>query len=211
MSGKIWAEADLEYLENNYLVLGQQHCADKLQRSTASIRQKASRLGLVRQNKGRPSKTHKEYEGDLLYKEAKAYPLETYSGSDVPILHACENGHEWKIKPSHVLSGVGCPVCATSGFNPRKPAILYYIKIEFENLRYYKLGITAWSVWDRFELDRDKKITILKETYFELGANAQEVELDLLKKYPRVKVENFLKSGGNTELFEFDILGEDLC
>lgn len=40
-------------------------------------------------------------------------PLEEYQVADKPILHQClKCNHEWKIKPSHIKSGRGCPRCA---------------------------------------------------------------------------------------------------
>ena len=138
--------------------------------------------------------------------------LEEYVRSDYPILHECSKGHAWKVRPSDIINhGRGCPICATYGFNPNKPAILYYIKIEYENLMYYKIGITNLTVLKRFEKDKEKQITTIYTESYDSGSDARIVEKELLDFYKkdRVTINNFLKSGGNSELFEYDILGLD--
>ena len=49
------------------------------------------------------------------------------------------------------------------------------------------------------------------QKHFALGSEARLEEQSILNKYKdkRVTVPDFLKSGGNTELFEIDILGLD--
>lgn len=218
-------------------------------------------------------KTHEEYVQELLDKHIPYIPLESYINSATPILHKCQNGHEWKIKPNHILSrsdcpkcsinciktteryikelvdkninyivrepymgsrtailhecqeghywyptpdkvlaGNGCPSCAKHGFSSNKAAILYYIKItSYQQEVYYKIGITNRTVSSRFSQDKDKTIQILLQKEFIIGLDARLEEQSILNKYKdkRVNVPNFLKSGGNTELFEIDILGLD--
>lgn len=137
--------------------------------------------------------------------------LDEYVTSSTPITHRCSKGHTWKAAPSNVLRGSGCPSCSNSGFNLNSPAIFYYIKIVKDNLVYYKVGITNRTVIDRFSRDRDKTIIVLYQEYYSKGSEAKEVEQEILSFYSkhRVKIDNFLKSGGNSELFEQDILGLD--
>ena len=116
------------------------------------------------------------------------------------------------VRPDNVLRGDNCPSCASYGFNPSLPAMLYYIKISNQvGQTYYKIGITNNDVATRFKQERDKCITILFTKKFNLGLDAKIEEASILKTYhnKRVKVANFLKSRGNTELFEIDILGLD--
>jgi len=56
-------------------------------------------------------KTHAEYEDQLLEREIDYFPLEQYAGDRVTILHECINGHQWKVCPSNILTGQGCPYC----------------------------------------------------------------------------------------------------
>lgn len=56
-------------------------------------------------------KTHAEYENQLLEREIDYFPLEQYAGDRVPILHQCMNDHQWKVCPSNILTGQGCPYC----------------------------------------------------------------------------------------------------
>lgn len=145
-------------------------------------------------------------------KESPFKVLESYVNNATPILHKCNYNHKWRARPYSILKGSGCPICSKRGFKNDKPAILYYLKIEKENLCYYKIGITNNSIEYRFKRDYiDKKIQILYTADFELGEEAYIEEQKLLKKHKlyRVTIKDFLKSGGNTELFEIDVLGLD--
>lgn len=48
-----WTEQELKWLTDNYEIVGELVCAKTLNRSTTSIRHKASRLGLRRRGTGR--------------------------------------------------------------------------------------------------------------------------------------------------------------
>lgn len=204
---KFWNNEELEFLTINYPIYGAQFCADKLGRTPMSIFKKASRLGLKSCNS--QLRTHEEYEQELLDKEIDYYPLERYINTSTPILHECLEGHVWKVAPVSIIGSYrrGCPTCSASGFKPGISAILYYISITKDNETYYKLGITNHTVSQRFERDKDKTIVILAEKKFLKGHDARELEKSLLLKYSdqRVSVPGFLKSGGNSELFEYDI------
>lgn len=159
----------------------------------------------------RQTKTHAQYEQELFEKELEYWPVEPYKGSLTKILHECIEGHQWPATPTSILNGRGCPTCATHGFNPDLPSILYYIKLDKFPESFYKIGITNNSISKRFEKDKDKTITVLLEKHFDKGSYAAKEEKGILEKYKalRQKVPGFLKSGGNTELFEEDILGLD--
>lgn len=200
-----WTKEEVAFLEGNYPSAGGNFCATALNRSLKSIRRKAETLGV--RAPGAKLKSHEQYESELFELESDCYPLEQYVTNKTPILHVCSKGHEWRAKPNHILAGRGCPSCATHGFDVNRPGRCYYIKIEFENLTYYKVGITNATVKDRFRRDSDKRITILKEWVFDHGQDAKDLEKVILASKDRVVVDNFLSSGGNTELFEYDILG----
>jgi hypothetical protein len=157
-------------------------------------------------------KTTEEYTTELLGKGIEYKCLQSYITARTPILHCCPAGHEWLVRPDNVLRGDKCPSCASYGFNPSLPAILYYIKISNDiGETYYKIGITNNDVSTRFKQEKDKSINILLVKEFNIGSDAKAEEVSILKTYhdKRVKVPNFLKSRGNTELFEIDILGLD--
>lgn len=136
---------------------------------------------------------------------------EPYISANTKITHYCDKGHTWDTWPSHILAGKSCPSCANYGFDPDKPAILYYIKVTKDNETYYKIGITNRTVEKRFSPDKDKIIINLSETYYEKGSDARDAEILLLNKFKdkRVTVQGFLKSEGNTELFLEDVLELD--
>jgi protein-arginine kinase activator protein McsA len=119
-------------------------------------------------------------------------------------------GCSWKSTRS-CLKGSGCPSCARTGYDPRKPGILYYIRVDSGTNLYWKIGITNLSVRKRFQRGGDiEKITILMEERFDDGKVAQEAEkniLRLFKSYSAIGVE--VLQTGNTELFTKDILQMD--
>jgi len=135
-----------------------------------------------------------------------------YKGSQQPILHECINGHRVYKRPNDLFSGYGCPDCTNHGFDNNSPAVVYYIKINKDNETYYKIGVTNSSVIKRFSADRDKIIKIIKEWPFEKGSEAKYFEQQTLKEFTsqRVHIPNWLKSNGNTELFELDVLNLDM-
>ncbi len=90
------------------------------------------------------------------------------------------------------------------GFNPDLSGILYYIQDITTN--YYKIGITNYTVKDRYG-SKFKEIKIIGTWFFEDGADAHELEQFLhseLSEY-RLLNENF-EGYGPTEFFENDVL-----
>lgn len=159
---------------------------------------------------GKTKKTTQGYKQELIQKKINFQVLEEYVNDKTPILHSCVKGHSWKAQPTHILnSKTGCPKCMTSGFSKSLPAILYYVKIIKNNETYYKIGVTNRSVKERFIREKDKEITSIMEKQFETGEDALLAEKKILDSYPRVSIDGFLKSSGNTELFEYDILELD--
>ena len=208
---KIWSEEEIQFLHDNYKLNGATYCAKALGRSQQSIFMKANRLGIKSETVPHKQKTHKDYEDRLFEQEIEIWPLESYITSQTPILHECIKGHQWKVQPHSVLRGIGCPKCSTNTFDLASPAILYYIKITCDNETYYKIGITNRTVARRFEDDRNKEIIVIKEIHYATGLEAKNEETRILKEHAqhRQNIPGFLKSKGNTELFEFDILGLD--
>lgn len=152
-------------------------------------------------------KTHEQY-----LEECPFEVLEPYINNATKIKHKCSSGHVWKATPTSILQGSGCPICKPTGFDITKPAILYYIHITKDELEYYKIGITNRDVYSRFKTEpRNTKIRVIFEEKYETGDAAREAERALLQKNKqfRVNIPELLISGGNTELFEFDVLELD--
>lgn len=95
-----------------------------------------------------------------------------------------------------------------NGFNPKIPAILYYLKINQGQA--YKIGITNLSVNERFQKSDLAKIEIIKIIKYEIGADAKAEESKILNRYKKHKYKGEkLLTSGNTELFHKDILELD--
>jgi len=204
MNYRKWTEEDKQFLNDNYTERGGHYCAEKLGRNFDSIKVMANRLGL--KGKGR-NKTHEEYENELFEREIDVYPLERYAGAHKPILHCCLEDHEWLTTPNEVRRGKGCPNCADTSFKLDKPAILYYVKIEDDTHCFYKVGVTNRTIRERLYKDLDKRITILAEYSYDKGSDALKHETEILADFAdfRVTIPGWLKSKGNTELFNIDI------
>lgn len=106
----------------------------------------------------------------------------------------------------------GCPNCAKYGFKPDLPAILYYASVDSEALtipqeKLFKIGITNLTFDERFSRDRDIISPILVWE-FDIGEVAREFERKILQENSENRIKNvkILKSHGNTELFEIDII-----
>jgi hypothetical protein len=141
--------------------------------------------------------------------------LETvYSSNRIPMLYRCNAGHERKISWDSVQQGKGCAQCAEHGFNPSKPAMLYYVRISPKNhVPVYKVGITSSNVKRRFK-DITSSYNLIQTWNYKTGQDAYDREQELLTKYSaqRIPAEigRKLVRAGHTELFYGDILGLDL-
>jgi hypothetical protein len=204
-----WSVLEDIIIESFYPEGGVNSCIEYLpKRTKAAINHRAMNLGVT--TSFRKAKLSNQEYLDLLSKNniTDVIPVEKYSGYDIKSLHKCKENHTWSTTPSIVLRGSGCPECSKHGFDPNKPGILYYLKIDNT---YYKVGITNRSIKERFLADKDKTIEVLLEKFFESGLDAQTTERLILKKYKdlRLKGVKILASGGNTELFVVDILRLD--
>lgn len=161
------------------------------------------------------TKTHEEYLAELQIVHPQVVVLDRYVNASTSIRHRCTYGHIWWCRPSYMLTiseTSHCPDCTSGGFKGNKPGILYYIKIVKENLEYYKIGITNRSVQERFKTEpKTTDIKIIFEKPFLNGYKAREEEQSILKQFAKYRqnIPELLVSGGNTELFEFDVLGFD--
>lgn len=130
--------------------------------------------------------------------------LEPYVNARTPILvkhNLCNNS--FASAPDNLLRKQQCPHCASFGFDPTKPAILYYICIDNT---YYKIGVTNKTVKERFKANELKRITILNTWEYELGSIAYQKEQHILNLFKQYKTSQQLLTAGNTEIFSTNIL-----
>ena len=139
-----------------------------------------------------------------VHKGNYSYSNTNYTESSKTVLITCPLHGEFEQTPNSHLMGSGCNKCVSTGFNPDKPATLYYLSIN--NGQAYKIGITNRTIEERFGKDI-LYITILKTWHYNNGREAYNEEQRILKEFKQFKYigPDLLKSG-NTELFSIDIL-----
>jgi hypothetical protein len=130
-----------------------------------------------------------------------------YLGANRPTTFACDSGHEWQGTPSNVMRGSGCPRCAKYGFDVKRPAVAYYIRVTSAHGTLYKIGATNRAVEARFQPTELKQIEVLMTWEFETGAQALDFERKILQKYAQYRWQGppVLRIG-NTELFDRDVM-----
>lgn len=115
-------------------------------------------------------------------------------------------GNVYEVTPGTFLRGSRCPTCATYGFNPIKPATLYYLEVQANGITAYKIGITNLSVEKRYSLTELSCIRVLFEISYKVGQEAYDIEQSILKEFSEFKYKGpKLLNRGNTELFMKDI------
>ena len=135
--------------------------------------------------------------------------LSEYKNYETKLKIQCPNNHLYETSFMVWYMGSRCPSCATYGFNPEKPGILYYIKFHTKVGDLYKIGITNLSIEARFSKEKTP-YTIIGQQHFPYGRLAQEKETQILNDYKKWKYNGeYLLQSGNTELFVKDILGLD--
>ena len=94
-------------------------------------------------------------------------------------------------------------------FQPMKPAILYYFKI----MDVWKIGITNYTLEDRYyKRDRDK-MSEIKTWNYELGADALSAEKHIKEMYKEYLYKGptpFTDGTGTTECFIIDIMHKEI-
>ncbi len=128
-------------------------------------------------------------------KNGNLTPADVFAGSGRKVWWICNQGHEWEAIGSSRTWGTGCPICATFGFDPSKPSVLYFLSHSEKNAR--KIGITnasttrlrdfkrqGWAVLDTLEyptgyLMREVERQILSWIRADLGLPAYLTEMDM--------------------------------
>ena len=140
------------------------------------------------------------------------YSKMDYTNYRTKVTITCPIHGDFEQTPAHHIGGTGCPSCAEYGFNPNKPAILYYLSIN--NGEAYKIGVTNRTVDARFSTADIRKIEVLFTHEFTTGSAAYLVEQQLLKHFKECRYTGpDLLQSGNTELITTDKLDtiEKVC
>lgn len=82
------------------------------------------------------------YEEALALISPRGIGLSDYCGRSAGIsTFVCQCGNKWKTTLTSVLSGRGCPSCASYGFDKNKPAVFYIYKVT-GNVNFIGYGVT---------------------------------------------------------------------
>ena len=143
-----------------------------------------------------------------IHDDKYSYEKSVYDGLYKSVIIICPIHGHFNQKPSEHLQGCGCPNCTKNGFQPSKPAYLYYLKVTTNDGQIlYKLGITNRTVNERFNLTDLSKIEIVKQKLYTDGAEALKWETKLKRMYKEYQYKGpDILSSGNTELFTEDII-----
>jgi hypothetical protein len=138
------------------------------------------------------------------------YSRSNYISAKEKILIKCKiHGDFWQAPNNHI-NGAGCPSCGATGFDSSKSGMLYYIRISNGEQTAWKIGITNFDVAQRFR-GEPAEITVIKTWGYVEGRVALERETEILRRYRSLRYlgPRLLRNGGNSELFETDILELD--
>ena len=133
------------------------------------------------------------------------YSKAQYKRNNANLTIGCPEHGYFNQTPANHLIGRGCPSCSKTGFDPTRPAILYYLSVN--NGQAYKIGITNRTIEERFTNEDLSKISVIASWYFEVGEEARLKEVEILNLYfsRRYKGADLLLNG-NSELFDSDVL-----
>ena len=146
-----------------------------IDRTTDSLEQRASLLGI--QSKNNKLKTNTYYQKEIENKTL--INIESYINDRTKILHKCFICYNvWNATPNSILvKRTGCPKCATrnqpGGYGRMSeeiantiqyPLYLYHIKLQLEDEVFYKYGLTSRLNKQRFK--EYKPYTLIEEISF---------------------------------------------
>ena len=109
-------------------------------------------------------------------------PKEVTSGSDRKLRWRCESNHEWNAPVSSRTQGYGCPICSKTGFDPVKPAWVYFL--EHDEWEMFQIGITN-APDDRLTRHRGNGWTVLEIRGAMIGESARGLEVAILSALSR--------------------------
>ncbi len=204
-----------KYIESSYI-----NCSEKItiicpihgefeQMASTHLRSGCNRCGYI-ESSTKLSKTLTLFikQSDKIHSNKYNYSKVKYKNSNTKVCIICPIHGEFMQTPASHLNNRGCPSCAKNGFDVRKPAYLYYLKITTDtNQVLYKIGITNKTVNERFNLTDLSKIEIIKQKLYDNGQDALDWETKLKRMYKEYQYKGpDILSSGNTELFTEDII-----
>lgn len=131
-----------------------------------------------------------------------------YVNNSTPVETQCLSCHKpFYPIPTSVLYGSGCPNCCFKGRIPKGPATLYYMRVDFDDKSFWKIGITTKeNPLDRYTSTERKRLILLFSHKFEDGLTAYVCEKNILRLYSDYRADTSALYSGNTELFTKDVL-----
>jgi Zn finger protein HypA/HybF involved in hydrogenase expression len=160
---------------------------------------------------GMYGKTTEEFIRDAkkVHGDKYSYFKTKYIGALDKVTITCPKHGDFQQQASNHLCKSGCPSCSVTGFDISKPSILYYIEVNDNGSKYYKIGITNLTVQQRFTAVERNKIKVISTTSYMRGEDAYNEEQKLLKEYREFRYTgSAILESGNTEIFTKDVLGE---
>jgi hypothetical protein len=105
-------------------------------------------------------------------------PKDVQAGSLKTVWWVCQEGHEWRASLNNRSRGTGCPTCADHGFDPDKPAVVYFLRNRELGAR--KVGITGQATtrlakFERFGWE------LISAFEFNEGHSARQVETEFFR------------------------------
>jgi len=135
-------------------------------------------------------------------------PREIIAGTSRKIWWVCQQGHEWQANGNNRVTRTGCPTCASTGFDPNKPAVVYFIA--HRSLQARKIGITnigttrlvdfarnGWEILKLFEHGDGSRIVAIEFALLSWLRNDRQMPTHLTKRDMR-------QTGGWTETFSME-------
>ena len=105
----------------------------------------------------------------------------------------------------HLIGKNGCPKCNRTGFDPSKPALLYYFRLN----GLYKIGITNRTLKKRYLKPIRDNMSEIREWHFNNGQKAFDLEQFIIKKFKAYKYTGkspFSDLPTTREMFTDDVL-----
>ena len=139
-----------------------------------------------------------------------------YETAHVSVKIKCSDHGVFVQTPNNHKRGQGCPYCGEferhlENKDPSTPTTVYYMTLKYEQLIFYKVGITTTSVAQRFRTLPLDNVEIVEQQEVRTGLrNALEVEQYILSDFQEycLPMDSVLKvTKGGSECFCDDVLG----
>ena len=138
-----------------------------------------------------------------------------YKNKRTKLTITCKEHGDFQQYSCHHMAGSGCPTCGERlcrhGRNTyiNRATTLYYIKLKKDDKVAYKIGLTMETIKRRYnrEIKQGLIVETIKTWNYENGAEAYDKEQEIIKNNADKKsIEKLLIYGGNTEVFDSDVL-----